>query len=245
MTVHPACRALGNSLSAADLAQLIDISAVQAQHTETDVRSVAELAIQYGFIAAHSLSNFVPLLRELIPVGGRTLVGGPVGFPSGGSMTAIKVMEAVELAKAGAEELDMMMNIGRLRSNDIAYVVSEIREVAAAIAPLPLKVILEVGQLTDDEIRRGSRAVVEGNAAFVKTGTGWLPGGTSIEQIQLIAQAVDGAVQIKASGGIRSLTTMAEMIRLGVTRFGISTGFAIALVQECDRLPNGVLTLPR
>lgn len=245
MTIHPACRALGNSLSAVELAQLIDISAVQAQHTETDVRDVANLAVQYGFIAAHALSNFVPLLRDLIPVGGRTLVGGPIGFPSGGNMTAVKVMEAVELAKAGAEELDMMMNIGRLKSNDISYVVSEIREVVAAIAPLPLKVILEVGRLTDNEIRRGSDAVVEGHAAFVKTGTGWLSGGTSVEQIGLIAGTVDGAVQIKASGGIRSLTTMAEMIRLGVTRFGISTGFAIALVQECDKLPEGRLSLQR
>lgn len=96
------------SLAPRDLAALIDISAVQAFHTEADVRELAGIAVAEGFIAAHALPNFVPLLRSLVPSGGLTLVGGPVGFPSGGHSTRTKTAEAVELAENGAQELDMI-----------------------------------------------------------------------------------------------------------------------------------------
>lgn len=239
---HPASYALGSHLSPAQLGQMIDISTVQATHTEADVLEVARVAVVGGFIAVHALPHFVPLLRTLVPRGA-TLVGAPVGFPSGGSTTATKLAEAVELVEFGADELDMMINVGRLRSGDDAYLVSEIRAVAAAIAPVPLKVILEVGHLTEGEIRRGSKAAVDGGAAFVKTGTGWLSGATTVEQIRLIADTVQGAVQIKASGGMRSLSTIGEMIQLGVTRFGISARHALALVDACAQLPGGRLAL--
>ena len=230
-------------LSPRGLAQLIDISVVQAHHTEADAREVARIAVEHDFIAVHALPNYVPLLRQLVPAGGLTLVGGPVGFPSGGSTIAIKVAEAIGLADAGAEELDLMINVGRLRSADMGYVISEIRAVAEAVAPVPLKVILEVGLLSELEIARGAEAVVEGGGAFVKTGTGWLVGGTTAAQIGVIARAVQGRVAIKASGGIRTLDTVAEMIRLGVTRFGISTRHAVALVEACAREPGGQLSL--
>jgi deoxyribose-phosphate aldolase len=93
-------------LSRRELARMIDISAVQAFHTEQDVRSLARLALENGFIAAHALPHFVPVLRSLIPMGGSTLVGGPVGFPSGGHTTMIKLAEARSLVEAGAEEVD-------------------------------------------------------------------------------------------------------------------------------------------
>lgn len=112
---HPASYALGSHLSPAQLAQMIDISTVQATHTEADVLEVARVAVVGGFIAVHALPHFVPLLRTLVPRGA-TLVGAPVGFPSGGSTTATKLAEAVELVEFGADELDMMINVGRLRS---------------------------------------------------------------------------------------------------------------------------------
>ena len=110
----------GVPLSSGKLAQMIDISAVQAFHTEDDIRSLANLALKSGFIAAHALPHFVPLLRSLIPVGSSTLVGGPIGFPSGGHTTMIKLAEARSLVEAGADELDMMINLGRLKSGDLA-----------------------------------------------------------------------------------------------------------------------------
>jgi deoxyribose-phosphate aldolase len=232
------------SLDPRQLAALIDISAVQTFHSEADVRELAGIAVAEGFIAAHVLPNFVPLLRSLVPADGPTLVGGPVGFPSGGHSTRTKIAEAVELAGSGAQELDMMMNVGRLKSGDFAYLRDEIRAVVAAIAPVPLKVILELAYLTDEDIRTASAIVAESGAAFVKTGTGWTPSATTPEKLKLILDTVDGAVEVKASGGIRSLDAIAEMVGLGVTRFGINTRVAVDLVRQCGALPGGRLPIP-
>ena len=223
-------------LSSRKLAQMIDISAVQAFHNEDDIRSLAALALEKRFIAAHALPHFVPLLRSLIPVGGSTLVGGPIGFPSGGHTTMIKLAEARSLVQAGADELDMMINLGRLKSGDLCYVRDEIKAVVEIIAPIPLKVILEVSRLTDDEIRRGSESVVEGGAAFVKTGTGWTGETTTLTHIRIINAVVQGKCRIKASGGIRDFETVRAMLSLGVTRFGINTRMALNLLKECALL---------
>ncbi len=231
------------ALTPRDLAALIDISAVQASSTEADIRELAQVAMAEGFVAAHVLPNFVPLLRSLIPRGCGTMVGGPIGFPSGGHTTRIKVAEAIVLAADGAEELDMMINVGRLKSGDVDYVAADIRAVVDAIAPVPLKVILEVAHLTDDEIRRGSAIIAESGAAFVKTGSGWTPGATTVERLRIIIETVGGAVEVKASGGIRDLAAIADMLRLGVTRFGINTRVAVNLVRQCAVLPGGCLAI--
>lgn len=231
------------SLTARQLAALIDISAVQAQHTEAEVRELAGIATKHGFIAAHALPHFVPVLRSLIPSGGTTLVGGPIGFPSGGHTTRTKVAEGVGLVADGAEELDMMINVGRLKSGDFGYVKADIRAVVDAIAPVPLKVILEVSCLTDEQIRIASSIVAESGAAFVKTGTGWTTNATTVDKIRMIVDTVQGAVQVKASGGIRSLETIATMVGLGVTRFGINTRVAVDIVTECAGLPGGKLSI--
>ena len=171
------------ALAPRDLAALIDISAVQAFSTEADVRQLAQVATAEGFIAAHALPNFVPLLRSLIPQGSGTRVGGPIGFPSGGHATRIKVAEAIAMTADGAEELDMVINVGRLKSGDLEYVKADVRAVVEAIAPAPLKVILDIAYLSDDEIRRGAAIIAESGAAFVKTGTGWTPNATTVERL--------------------------------------------------------------
>ncbi len=234
---------LPTALTPRDLAGLIDISAVQSSSTEAEVRALARIAVAEGFAAAHVLPNFVPLLRTLVPPGCGTRVGGPVGFPSGGHTTRIKVAEAAALAADGAEELDMMINVGRLKSGDRGYVAEDIRAVVEAIAPLPLKVILEVALLTDDEIRDASAIIADSGAAFVKTGTGWTPGATTIASLSIIIDTVAGRVAVKASGGIRDLATVAAMRRLGVTRFGINARVAVDLVRQCAMLRDGRLVI--
>ena len=215
------------------LAQMIDISAVQAFHTEDDIRNLAASALERRFIAAHALPHFVPLLRSLIPASGSTFVGAPIGFPSGGHTTMIKLAEARSLVQTGADELDMMINLGRLKSGDLGYVRDEIKAVVEIIAPIPLKVILEVSRLTDDEIRRGSESIAGGGAAFVKTGTGWTGEATTLTHIRIINSIVHGKCRIKASGGIRTLQTVKAMIAAGAARFGINTGVALKLTEEC------------
>ena len=123
-------------LSPRDLARMIDISAVQAFHTEADLREVAEAALAEGFIAVHALPHFTALLSQLLPADSGVLVGGPIGFPSGGSLTETKLTEARGLVRDGAAEVDLMMNIGRLKSGDSAYVARELAAVIAAAAPV-------------------------------------------------------------------------------------------------------------
>ena len=166
-----------------------------------------------------------------------------MGFPSGGHTTRTKVTEATELAENGAQELDMMMNVGRFKSGDLDYVRREIRAVVEAITPVPLKVILELAYLTDEEIRTAAALVAESGAAFVKTGTGWTASATTLEKLKIIVETVEGAVEVKASGGIRSLDAIADMVRLGVTRFGINTKVAVDLVRQCAALPGGRLPI--
>lgn len=231
-------------LNARDLAALIDVSAVQAHNTEAEVRELAKIAIERGFIAAHTLPHFLPFLRSLVPEDSATLVGGPVGFPSGGQSTATKCAEAEELARVGAQEMDMMINVGRLKSGAFDYVRDEISAVVRAIAPLPLKVIIELAHLDKAEIQTASAIVAESGAAFVKTGTGWTPSATTFENLAIILEAVDGMVGVKASGGIRSLDAIARMVQMGVTRFGINTAVATNLLDQCAALPEGRLSIP-
>jgi deoxyribose-phosphate aldolase len=161
-------------------------------------------------------------------------VGGPVGFPSGGhTTTTIKVAEARSLAEAGADELDMMINLGHLKSGDLSYPRDEIKAVVEMIKPVPLKVIIEVSRLTDDEIQRASESAVEAGAVFVKTGTGWTGETTTLQHIRIIGAVVRGHCGIKASGGIRDLATIKGMLSLGVTRFGINTCVALDLLKKC------------
>ena len=240
----PAAADAVRRLTADELAAMIDISAVQAFNGEQDIHELAEIAVRRGFIMAHALPHFVPLLRSLIPRGGRTKVGGPIGFPSGGHTTATKIVEAQELVRFGVEEIDLMMNIGRLKSGDVGYVQHEVASVVKAVAPIPLKVIIEEGRLTDDEVRKACDAVVSGGAAFVKTGTGWTSTPATVERVALIARTVQGAVQIKASGGIRDLDTICQMVALGVTRFGVNAHVAVELVERCAALPEGGPVIP-
>jgi deoxyribose-phosphate aldolase len=116
---------------------------------------------------------------------------------------------------------------------DLCYVRDEIKAVVEVVAPIPLKVIIEVSRLTDDEIPRASESVVAAGAAFVKTGTGWTGETTTLQHIRIIDAVVRSNCGIKASGGIRDLETIKAMLSLGVTRFGINTQVALELMKEC------------
>jgi deoxyribose-phosphate aldolase len=233
-----------DQLTAAELAKMIDISAVQAFHTADDVAELARIAVRHRFVAAHVLPNFVPLLRDRLR-GSETLTGAPVGFPSGGSSTRMKVAEARELIEAGVQEMDLMINLGRLRSGDIDYVLNDIRAVVNAAVPIPVKVILEVHYLSDDQIKRGCELCIQAGADFVKTATGWAPSGATLKRVELITRFVNGAIKVKASGGIRDFETVEKMYRMGVKRFGINTAAAVSILASCRKTEgqpeNGVV----
>jgi deoxyribose-phosphate aldolase len=219
-------------LTAEKLARMMDLSAVRAEVEAEEVCQLAEAARRYRCICAFVLPCYLPELKKLLGDSG-VGVGGVVGFPSGAHSTAIKAAEARQQRDQGATELDMVINVGMLRSGRDQYVEDDIRAVVEAAAGIPVKVILEAHHLTDEQIVRGSRIAVRAGAAFVKTGTGWAPTGATLHNVALIKSAVGDAAQVKAAGGVRDLATVVEMIRLGVTRFGVGMATGIKLLEEC------------
>jgi deoxyribose-phosphate aldolase len=215
------------------VARMIDLSAVRPDTTEADVRAMVELAKKYRCLCVTTLPSYTPLVKELLVEEPTIRVSGNVAFPSGGATLAIKVAEARELLRMGCDELDMVINIGLLRSGRYELVVDDIRGVVDVADQAPVKVILECHYLLDDEIRKGCELCIEAGAAFVKTGTGWAPTGATLENILLIKSCVGDAIGIKAAGGIRSLQTLKEMYCLGARRFGIGFGSAQSILAEC------------
>lgn len=214
-----------------DLARCIDVSCVKTGHTRADIDRMAETARRCGFVCAFALPGFTSYLIGKLR-GSGTKVGGTIGFPSGGSTAAAKVFEARELVGMGCDELDMVVNVGRLRSGDDAAVRDEIAAVVAAVQGRPVKAILEVSLLTDDEIAAASRAAVAAGAAYIKTGTGWMAQPAAAHAVRLIRETVGDRARIKAAGGIRDLRTLLELRRAGCDRFGIGTQHAVSILRE-------------
>lgn len=222
-------------LTAERLARMMDLSAVRAEVDAAEVRQLAETARKHRCVCAFVLPCFLPELKELLASSPEVGVGGVVGFPSGSHSTATKAAEARQQAAQGATELDMVINVGMLRSGRAGYVEDDIHAVVEAAGGLPVKVILEAHHLTDEQIVEGSRLAVRAGAAFVKTGTGWAPTGATHHNVGLIKSAVGTAAGVKAAGGVRDLPTVLEMVRLGATRFGVGLATGVKLLEECAR----------
>jgi len=226
-----------------DMARLVDISAVQAPNGEGEIRELAKYAREYGFLGVHALPCWTPFLRELLGDRKDILIGGPVGFPSGGHTKDIKVQEGRQLIANGAREIDLMINLGMLRSGRYHEVEDEIKAIVEISEDVPVKVILEVYHLTDDEIKKACELCINAAADFVKTSTGWTPSADTVEAVSLITSFVGDAIKVKAAGGIRDLQTFKKLHAMGVARFGINVHAAVNLLQQCSDLPGGVIEL--
>jgi deoxyribose-phosphate aldolase len=227
-------------LTRQQLARMFDLSAVRADVEIAEVRALAEAAKKYHCICAFVLPCHLPELRALLADASGVGVGAVVGFPSGASSTNTKAAEAREQLAQGATELDMVINVGMLRSGRDQYVENDIRAVVEAAAGVPVKVILETHYLTAEQIVRGSQLAVRAGAAFVKTATGWAPTGATLDNVRLIRSAVGDRARIKAAGGVRNLGTVVDMIRLGVSRFGVGLESGRTILDACDAYPDGV-----
>jgi len=223
-----------------DIAQRIDVSAVRANSTEDEVRQTLQVAEEYGCLAVFSLPCFTPVLSDLIteiPFDEyRPVLGGTVGFPCGGELTGMKTAQARELLNYDCGELDMVINIGFMKSGWYAKTRDDIRAVKQAVGSVPLKVILECHYLSDDEICRAAELAVEAGADWVKTSTGWAPTGATFENIALIKKTVGNSARVKASGGVRDVQTLLKMVDLGVERFGIGCRTVVAIFDEYARI---------
>ena len=222
-------------LSIEEIPRLIDISAVKAAATKEDVREVADLAIKHNFICAFAMPCFTPYLSNLLQDYDDIKIGGAVGFPSGAASTRIKVEETQELISMGCDEIDMVINVGALKSGEHDFVFRDIEAVVKSAGSTPVKSILEIACLTDDEITIGAKLAVDAGVTFVKTGTGWAQKPTTVETIKIIKNAIGNGAFIKAAGGVRTLEDLEAMYAEGCSRFGIGAGSVIRIIKAAYR----------
>ncbi|MDT7947256.1 MAG: deoxyribose-phosphate aldolase [Thermoflexus sp.] len=224
------------SLTLEQLAKTIDHSLLRPELTDEEVRAGIELAKRYGVAAVCVKPCHVRMAAELL-AGTDVKVCTVIGFPHGSQTTAVKVYEAQEAVANGATELDMVINIGKLRSGDDEYVLHDIRAVVEAVRGQAIvKVILENAYLTDEQKVRGCRLAEAAGAAFVKTSTGFAPSGCTVEDIRLMRAAVGPHVQIKAAHGIRTLEQALAVLEAGATRIGAT---ATAQILEAFKARQG------
>jgi len=208
------------------IARFIEHTRLKPETTVAEIKQLCEEAQRFGFATVCVNSCYVAVARELLKdsdVG----VCAVVGFPLGAMITGAKVKEAELAVRDGANEIDMVMNIGFFKSGDYPQVVADISAVVRAVTPRVVKVIIETGLLSDEEKRRAGELVIAGGADFVKTSTGFGPGGATVEDVRLLKAVGKESLQIKAAGGIRSLTQANELLAAGASRLGTSAGVAI------------------
>jgi len=212
---------------------MIDISAVRTKHTLRDIESLVHYAKKYKFINVHTLPCRTGLLSEMLKDEPDVFVGAPVGFPSGGHRTEVKLKEAELLLADGVQEMDIVMNVGRFLNKEYDAVLDELRQIIT-ITPEDVltKVIIEINVLKDSEMKRACELVIESGADFVKTGTGWIDGGANIDRIRKIKKLCGSRIKVKAAGGIRTPKEFLALYDMGVERMGINTKSAIEIVKS-------------
>ncbi|GAA2648132.1 deoxyribose-phosphate aldolase [Paractinoplanes durhamensis] len=206
----------------AQIAKMIDHSILRPEFTSEDVRKGCAIAARYEVASVCVRLCDVPLAVQLLR-GTGVEVGTVIGFPHGDTPTVIKVAETELAIEQGATEVDMVINVGWLRSGNIAAVENEIGAVVRAAGGAPVKVILENAYLTNEQKLAACWASERAGAAFVKSSTGFAPTGATIDDLALMRSAVSAKVRVKASGGVRSLDQLVAMAAVGVTRFGSSS----------------------
>jgi deoxyribose-phosphate aldolase len=230
-------------LTVHDLARMMDFSAVRTDVDEAEIRELVAQAKKLHCICIFPMPCYIPLCKELLAGCSDVGLGGVIGFPSGAVATSTKAGEAREQLTQGACELDMVINVGMLRSGRYDYVHDDIKAVVQAASGTPVKVILEVHYLNDEQIKKGSELCVRAGAAFVKTGTGWTETGATAHRVSLMKATIGNAAKIKAAGGVRDLKTLVELYRCGATRFGISHKSGAKILEECAALPGGAVEI--
>jgi deoxyribose-phosphate aldolase len=215
-------------LTVQDIADMIDHSLLRPELTDAEVREGCRIASENRCISVCARpADVAACARELS--GSRVLVTTVVGFPHGAATTGTKLYEAREMLEAGAVELDMVLNIGKLRSGELSYVEEEIRAVcdAAHAAKALVKVILENAYLTDQQKVAACRLSERAGADFVKTSTGFAKSGATLEDLKLMRASCSPRVRIKAAGGVRTLDDALAVRAAGASRFGATQTIAI------------------
>ena len=213
-----------------ELARMIDYTLLDPSATRDQVERLCEEAKSYGVYAVCVNPTWVSLAVSTLR-GTEVKVCSTVGFPLGASLTAVKAFEAETAVGLGAAEVDMVMNLGALKSQDLAFVREDIEQVVKACKKAPVKVIIETGFLNDQEKVQACKLAQEAGAAFVKTSTGFGSGGATVTDVMLMRKTVGNRLGVKAAGGIRTFRDCVAMIEAGANRLGTSS--AIQILKEC------------
>ena len=216
-----------------DIAKYIDHTVLAADARKEKIESLCKEAYQHGFASVCVNSCWVSMAAKLLE-GTEVKVCTVVGFPLGAMDSVSKADEARNAVRNGADEIDMVINIGFLKSGMYDEALEDIREVRKATEGKTLKVIIETCLLTDEEKRKACELSEEAGADFVKTSTGFSTGGATVEDVALMKSVVGDRLLVKASGGIRDYKTAKAMIEAGASRIGASAGVRIVEEQNAD-----------
>ncbi len=209
-----------------ELAKWIDHTLLKPDATREQIEKICDEAIEYGFASVCINPTWVPLAYRKLR-GYSPKVCTVVGFPLGATFPEIKAKETERAVEEGADEIDMVINIGALKSGDYALVEHDIRSVVRAAGRRIVKVIIETCLLTDEEKVKACTIAMHAGANFVKTSTGFSKGGATVKDVALMRKVVGGKLGVKASGGVRSYEEACKMVEAGATRIGASASVAI------------------
>ena len=230
------------SLTLREIAKTLDHSTLQPFLTADDIKKGCDIALQYDTATVCARPGDMPLVVKLLS-GSDVKPCTVIGFPHGAHHTSVKVFEAERALDDGCQELDMVLNIGRLLHGDVSYVQDEIARLAQAAHARNalLKVILETCYLNDEQKQLACRLSEAAGADFVKTSTGYGSAGATVADVKLMREAVSSKVCVKASGGIRTLDMVLACRNAGATRCGVSA--TVKIMEEAkERLEKGILT---
>ena len=213
-----------------DILSKVDHTVLGQTSTLADIKTLCDDGIKYGCASVCLPPSFVKKAKEYVK--DRIKICTVIGFPNGYNTTAVKCFEAAEAVKDGADEIDMVINIGALKDKDYDYVLNEIKEVKKSCGGKLLKVIIETCLLTEEEKIKMCEIVSDSGADFIKTSTGFSTGGATREDIALFASHVKPHLKIKAAGGIASLKDAEDMLALGAARLGTSRIVKIVKNEE-------------
>ncbi|KAA5806690.1 deoxyribose-phosphate aldolase [Thermoanaerobacterium thermosaccharolyticum] len=212
-----------------EIAKMIDHTLLKADATDAQIKKLAEEAIEHGFASVCINPCHVKYVADILKNSG-VKVCTVIGFPLGANTVEAKVFETKEAISNGAQEIDMVLNIGKLKVGDYDYVKNEIKAVtraAKSFGDIIVKVILETCYLSDEEKIKACKITVDAGADFVKTSTGFGSGGATVHDVELMRKTVGENFGVKASGGIRTAEFAREIVKAGANRIGTSSGIQI------------------
>ena len=209
-----------------ELNKYIDHTLLKPTATERDIIDLCNEAKKFKFFSVCINSSYIPLAKQLLK-GSSVKICTVVGFPLGATSTEAKAFEAKQAIQEGASEIDMVLNIGFLKSKNYVEVFKDISDVKLAIGKTPLKVILEISELSKNDIVKACEICLDAKVDFVKTSTGFSKSGATLTAVKIMKKTIKGQIKIKASGGIRDLDTVQKYLEVGVSRIGTSSGVDI------------------